>query len=86
MTLERMDFNLLRVFDAVFEDRNLVLAGKRLNLTPPPVSLKGREFRGERFLARLVRRCDRMGNWSYNCRHEHAHSSPPQIRTRRIGR
>jgi DNA-binding transcriptional LysR family regulator len=38
MTLERMDLNLLRVFDAVFEDRNLVLAGKRLNLTQSAIS------------------------------------------------
>jgi DNA-binding transcriptional LysR family regulator len=38
MTLERMDLNLLRVFDAVFEDRNLVLAGKRLNLSQSAIS------------------------------------------------
>lgn len=34
----RMDLNLLKVFDAVFEDRNLVLAGKRLHLTQSAVS------------------------------------------------
>jgi DNA-binding transcriptional LysR family regulator len=33
-----MDLNLLKVFDAVYEDRNLVLAGKRLNLTQSAVS------------------------------------------------
>jgi DNA-binding transcriptional LysR family regulator len=38
MNLGRIDLNLLRVFDAVFEDRNLVLAGKRLNLSQSAVS------------------------------------------------
>jgi len=33
-----MDLNLLKVFDAVYEDRNLVLAGRRLNLTQSAVS------------------------------------------------
>jgi DNA-binding transcriptional LysR family regulator len=33
-----MDLNLLKVFDAVFEDRNLVLAGRRLNLSQSAVS------------------------------------------------
>jgi len=34
----RLDLNLLKVFDAVFEDRNLVLAGRRLNLSQSAVS------------------------------------------------
>jgi DNA-binding transcriptional LysR family regulator len=33
-----MDLNLLKVFDAVYEDRNLVLAGRRLHLTQSAVS------------------------------------------------
>jgi DNA-binding transcriptional LysR family regulator len=33
-----MDLNLLKVFEAVYQDRNLQLAGKRLNLTPSAVS------------------------------------------------
>lgn len=38
MSIGRMDLNLLKVFDAVYEDRNLVLAGRRLNLTQSAVS------------------------------------------------
>lgn len=38
MSIGRMDLNLLKVFDAVFEDRNLVLAGQRLNLSQSAVS------------------------------------------------
>jgi DNA-binding transcriptional LysR family regulator len=38
MSIGRMDLNLLKVFDAVYEDRNLVLAGKRLHLTQSAVS------------------------------------------------
>jgi DNA-binding transcriptional LysR family regulator len=38
MNLGRIDLNLLRVFDAVFEDRNLILAGKRLNLSQSAIS------------------------------------------------
>jgi DNA-binding transcriptional LysR family regulator len=38
MSIGQMDLNLLKVFDAVYEDRNLVLVGKRLNLTPSAVS------------------------------------------------
>ena len=33
VSIGRMDLNLLKVFDAVYEDRNLVLAGRRLNLS-----------------------------------------------------
>lgn len=38
MGIGRTDLNLLKVFDAVYEERNLVLAGKRLNLTQSAVS------------------------------------------------
>jgi DNA-binding transcriptional LysR family regulator len=38
MNLGRIDLNLLRVFDAVFEERNLVHAGKRLHLSQSAVS------------------------------------------------
>jgi DNA-binding transcriptional LysR family regulator len=38
MSAERIDLNLLRVFDAIFEDRNLALAGKRLNLSQSAIS------------------------------------------------
>ncbi|MCY1221367.1 PCP degradation transcriptional activation protein [compost metagenome] len=38
MNLGRVDLNLLRVFDAIFEDRNLLLAGKRLHVTQSAVS------------------------------------------------
>lgn len=38
MSIGRTDLNLLKVFDAVYEERNLVLAGKRLNLTQSAVS------------------------------------------------
>jgi len=30
MSADRIDLNLLRVFDAIYEDRNLAHAGKRL--------------------------------------------------------
>lgn len=35
---DRMDLNLLRVFDAVLEDQNLVRAGKRLHLSQSAIS------------------------------------------------
>jgi len=38
MSIGRTDLNLLKVFDAVYEERSLVLAGKRLNLTQSAVS------------------------------------------------
>jgi DNA-binding transcriptional LysR family regulator len=38
MNAERIDLNLLRVFDAIFEDRNLLRAGRRLHLTQSAVS------------------------------------------------
>lgn len=38
MSIGRTDLNLLKVFDAIYEDRNLVRAGKRLHLTQSAVS------------------------------------------------
>jgi DNA-binding transcriptional LysR family regulator len=38
LNLRRIDLNLLRVFDAVFEDRNLLRAGKRLHLSQSAIS------------------------------------------------
>lgn len=38
MNLGRIDLNLLRVFDAVFEERNLLRAGKRLHLSQSAIS------------------------------------------------
>jgi len=38
MSADRIDLNLLRVFDAIFEDRSLALAGKRLNLSQSAIS------------------------------------------------
>lgn len=38
LAIGRIDLNLIKVFDAVFEDRNLLLAGKRLNLSSSAVS------------------------------------------------
>ncbi len=38
MGIGRIDLNLLKVFDAVFEDRNLVLAGRRLHVSQSAVS------------------------------------------------
>ncbi len=38
MSIGRTDLNLLKVFEAIYEERNLLLAGKRLNLTQSAVS------------------------------------------------
>jgi DNA-binding transcriptional LysR family regulator len=38
MAIGRIDLNLIKVFDAIFEDRNLLRAGKRLNLSSSAVS------------------------------------------------
>jgi DNA-binding transcriptional LysR family regulator len=38
MSADRIDLNLLRVFDAIYEDRNLAHAGKRLNLSQSAIS------------------------------------------------
>jgi DNA-binding transcriptional LysR family regulator len=46
MSIGHMDLNLLKVFNAVFEDRNLVLAGQRLNLSQSAVSHALTRLRG----------------------------------------
>jgi DNA-binding transcriptional LysR family regulator len=38
MNLDRLDLNLLRVFDAVFEERNLMRAAKRLHVSQSAIS------------------------------------------------
>jgi DNA-binding transcriptional LysR family regulator len=38
MAIGRIDLNLIKIFDAVYEDRNLMRAGKRLNLSASAVS------------------------------------------------
>jgi DNA-binding transcriptional LysR family regulator len=38
MAIGQIDLNLIKVFNAVFEDRNLLRAGKRLHLSPSAVS------------------------------------------------
>ena len=38
MSIGRIDLNLVKVFNAVFEDRNLLRAGKRLNISASAVS------------------------------------------------
>jgi DNA-binding transcriptional LysR family regulator len=38
MSTDQIDLKLLRVFDAIFEDRNLGLAGKRLHLSQSAIS------------------------------------------------
>lgn len=38
LNVKRIDLNLLRVFDAIFEDRNLLRAGKRLHLSQSAIS------------------------------------------------
>ncbi|MDO9414459.1 MAG: LysR substrate-binding domain-containing protein [Pseudolabrys sp.] len=38
MGIGRIDLNLIKIFNAVFEDRNLLRAGKRLNISPSAVS------------------------------------------------
>jgi DNA-binding transcriptional LysR family regulator len=45
MSIGRTDLNLLKVFEAIYEDRNLILVGKRLNLTPSAVSHALRRLR-----------------------------------------
>ena len=45
MSIGRTDMNLLKVFEAVYEERNLLLAGKRLNLTQSAVSHALRRLR-----------------------------------------
>ncbi|MFM0482891.1 LysR substrate-binding domain-containing protein [Paraburkholderia strydomiana] len=58
MSANRIDLNLLRVFDAVFEDRNLALAGKRLNLSQSAIShalARMREVVGDDLFVRTAR-------------------------------
>ena len=45
MSIGRTDLNLLKVFEAVYEERNLLLAGKRLHLTQSAVSHALRRLR-----------------------------------------
>ncbi|WP_077037576.1 LysR substrate-binding domain-containing protein [Pelomonas sp. KK5] len=45
MSIGPTDLNLLKVFEAIYEERNLVLAGKRLNLTQSAVSHALRRLR-----------------------------------------
>ncbi len=45
MSIGRMDLNLLKVFEAIYEERNLILAGKRLHLTQSAVSHALRRLR-----------------------------------------
>ena len=45
MSIGRTDLNLLKVFEAVYEERSLLLAGKRLNLTQSAVSHALRRLR-----------------------------------------
>lgn len=45
MSIGRMDLNLLKVFEAIYEERNLLLAGKRLHLTQSAVSHALRRLR-----------------------------------------
>lgn len=58
MNLGRIDLNLLRVFDAVFEERNLVHAGKRLHLSQSAVShalARLRDILGDDLFVRTAR-------------------------------
>jgi len=45
MSIGRTDLNLLKVFEAVYEERNLILAGKRLHLSQSAVSHALRRLR-----------------------------------------
>lgn len=54
----RIDLNLLRVFDAVFEDRNLMRAGKRLHLSQSAIShgiTRLREALGDELFVRTAK-------------------------------
>ncbi|MEM5371164.1 LysR substrate-binding domain-containing protein [Paraburkholderia azotifigens] len=58
MSADRIDLNLLRVFDAIFEDRNLALAGKRLHLSQSAIShalARMREVLGDDLFVRTGR-------------------------------
>ncbi|SDD85509.1 DNA-binding transcriptional regulator, LysR family [Cupriavidus sp. YR651] len=56
MSIGRTDLNLLKVFEAIYEERNLVLAGKRLHLTQSAVShalRRLRELVGDELFVRM---------------------------------
>ncbi|KJK14087.1 LysR family transcriptional regulator [Burkholderiaceae bacterium 16] len=58
MSIGRTDLNLLKVFEAVYEERNLILAGKRLHLTQSAVShalRRLRELVGDELFIRMGR-------------------------------
>lgn len=58
MSIGKVDLNLLKVFDAVFEERNLVLAGRRLHLSQSAVShalARLREVVGDELFVRTGR-------------------------------
>ena len=58
MSIGRIDLNLIKVFDAVHEDRNLLRAGKRLNLSQSAVShalARLREVVGDELFVRTAR-------------------------------
>jgi DNA-binding transcriptional LysR family regulator len=58
--LNRLDLNLLRVFDAVMEQRSVVRAGARLGLSPSAVSHALNRLRGLMGDKLFVREHDRM--------------------------
>jgi DNA-binding transcriptional LysR family regulator len=58
MSIGRIDLNLLKVFDAVFEDGNLLRAGKRLHLSQSAVShalARLREVIGDELFVRTAK-------------------------------
>jgi DNA-binding transcriptional LysR family regulator len=58
MSIGRIDLNLIRVFDAVYEDRNLLRAGKRLHLSQSAVShalARLREVVGDELFVRTAK-------------------------------
>jgi DNA-binding transcriptional LysR family regulator len=58
MSIGRIDLNLIKVFDAVHEDRNLLRAGKRLNLSQSAVShalTRLREVVGDELFVRTAK-------------------------------
>ncbi|MET1115231.1 MAG: LysR substrate-binding domain-containing protein [Comamonas sp.] len=58
MSIGRIDLNLIKVFDAVYEDRNLLRAGKRLNVSQSAVShalTRLREVVGDELFVRTAK-------------------------------
>jgi hypothetical protein len=81
MSIGRMDLNLLKVFDAIYEDRNLVLAGRRLNLTQSAVShalARLRELVGDELFMRTGK-----GMVPTGCAASRRRSRPSRSRRRR---